>query len=528
MKSVISKMTVLLLASSLAVSSGCASGGSPKANDSSALISGVSDSVTPESQESPAKLNVFSRDIGHIWNGDNEVVKEVEKRLNLDLNYTFTPDTEFLSKVNLLIASNELPDVFIFKNYDFFQYIPQNIFLEISELIKTEGQDILSIYPEMVFDLIRVDGELFGVPGYNEPGKFVFQLRQDWLDSLGLQMPSNLSELRAVLKAFTDGDPDGNGKNDTIGLAPDVQFTDLPIGAPVFQPIFGAYGIMPGYFFEKDGKAYSASIAPEYKEAMEYIKALFMEDKSLDPDTFIMQTDQAKQNYASGRVGAVCGWYSTIPVIAYDQLKMDQNVPEAEWSIIREIRGDNGENGLAANGMLTYTTNITTACANPEAAMRYLNFLATDEGARIAAVGIEGKHHLTQDGQYAGLTEEGQKALDDKWLDVLAFTIQRFDYKKVMYKVNSPHWTPYLDAIAEYPLYYNLFEALSTDESVAYLSELKKIEVEWFIRFVTGAEPLENFGDYSQQWLRAGGREVLDSYISAYNEKNNANLSAGQ
>ena len=43
-------------------------------------------------------------------------------------------------------------------------------------------------------------------------------MRIDWLENLGMDVPTNWDEFVAVLEAFTFGDPDGNGENDTIGM----------------------------------------------------------------------------------------------------------------------------------------------------------------------------------------------------------------------------------------------------------------------------------------------------------------------
>jgi len=43
-------------------------------------------------------------------------------------------------------------------------------------------------------------------------------IRQDWLDNLGLKAPTNMDEFEAVIKAFTEDDPDGNGQKDTYGF----------------------------------------------------------------------------------------------------------------------------------------------------------------------------------------------------------------------------------------------------------------------------------------------------------------------
>ena len=43
-------------------------------------------------------------------------------------------------------------------------------------------------------------------------------INQKWLDNLGLDMPTTTDELRDVLQAFREKDPNGNGQTDEIPL----------------------------------------------------------------------------------------------------------------------------------------------------------------------------------------------------------------------------------------------------------------------------------------------------------------------
>src|SRR3546814_8869937 len=43
-------------------------------------------------------------------------------------------------------------------------------------------------------------------------------VRKDWLANLGLQMPETTEDLYDVARAFSEGDPDGYGQDDTYGL----------------------------------------------------------------------------------------------------------------------------------------------------------------------------------------------------------------------------------------------------------------------------------------------------------------------
>ena len=66
------------------------------------------------------------------------------------------------------------------------------------------------------------DGNIYGFAAY-EPETWNLTpnrmfINRAWLDKLGLEVPTTTDELKTVLEAFRDGDPNGNGVQDEIGV----------------------------------------------------------------------------------------------------------------------------------------------------------------------------------------------------------------------------------------------------------------------------------------------------------------------
>ena len=55
---------------------------------------------------------------------------------------------------------------------------------------------------------------------YKAERKGIF-IRKDWLETVGMEMPTTWEDLYNVAHAFTYDDPDGNGVKDTYGLTGD-------------------------------------------------------------------------------------------------------------------------------------------------------------------------------------------------------------------------------------------------------------------------------------------------------------------
>ncbi|WP_347835768.1 hypothetical protein [Gracilibacillus sp. JCM 18860] len=69
--------------------------------------------------------------------------------------------------------------------------------------------------------------------------------RKDWAENLGLEAPTTTDEFMEMVRAFTEDDPDGNGKDDTFGL---TDRSDLIYGA--FKTVSSWFGT-PNYWGEK-------------------------------------------------------------------------------------------------------------------------------------------------------------------------------------------------------------------------------------------------------------------------------------
>ena len=96
-----------------------------------------------------------------------------------------------------------------------------------------------------------IDGKLYGI--YREPplSRQGIVIRKDWLDNLGLKMPETVEDLYDIAKAFTEQDPDQNGKDDTIGLA---DRHDLTFGA--FKTLASYFGAPNEWGVDKNGRLY--------------------------------------------------------------------------------------------------------------------------------------------------------------------------------------------------------------------------------------------------------------------------------
>lgn len=476
-------------------------------------------------EEERVPISIISFDYARVVKEDDPIREKIGQITGTELNVNIVPTDQFLQKVNLMIAANDVPDLIRFNGYDHFQYIDTGALLDLTPYLE-KYPELKAVMPQEAWDLVTVDGHIYTIPNYNVPGKYSYYVRQDWLENLGLKQPKTLEELREVLIAFTYNDPDGNGVDDTYGLSVHEMIGGMEVTC--FMPVFGAYGIQPNRFFEKDGKAYNPVLTENYKQALEFCHQLYAVDKVVDPDIFIIQSDAALQNIVNSKTGTTVGWWATICEAVNDRLKMPSICPEAKWVMCNDITGPNGDYGMMANNLNSFTVSISANSKNIDKCFELLTYLGSDEGFMLSCYGEEGVHYtVDENGKFLARTEEGTLAMNDMWLDLMSQYVYRvMEYQEILCTIN-PGYREFQQAAMNAKLYQNLFEGITTEESTIYLADLNQILLDWSVKFITGKEPLDNFDEFVEDYKANGGDEVLQSYIDVYNARKGTSLVAG-
>ena len=145
-------------------------------------------------------------------------------------------------------------------------------------------------------------------------------IRSDWLENLGLAVPTTLEELEAVFYAFAQDDPDGNGQDDTYALS--AGGNSGAMGRYMFQSIFGIFGVNPLFWTEnEEGELEYGFTTDEVKEALKLLSKWYA-DGLIDPEFITTDarssgTDVASK-FASGQIGY-------IDCLSYDDYQWDND-----------------------------------------------------------------------------------------------------------------------------------------------------------------------------------------------------------
>ncbi|MCR8643073.1 extracellular solute-binding protein [Paenibacillus sp. N1-5-1-14] len=357
---------------------------------------------TPK-QEAPTDISIEVINYADTFVDENNPLwKEIEKRTNTKLKINWLSANTYDDKINVLLASGDLPDLTYVDDSNTKQpreLISQGVFWDLTPFIK----DYPNLNrPEMkdAWANTKVNGKNYSVPRYfPTAGGGVFpQLRQDWLDQLGLKVPENMDEFFNVLKKFKEADPAGGGK--TVPFSTSADYIVWVNG--IFNETQGVWKL------KEDGKLYATMTQPGSREGLLWIKKAY--DAGLFPQDFaILKLTQIMDLVKSGNSGGFAvsmaqSWINTEPI--------RKTNPKAEVLPLPYLASPNGVKFAPSNSGFYGEFFIPKKV--PEAKVKkileFLNWGYGKEGNEMAFFGIPGVHYKEEGGKKIP-TEQAAKDL---------------------------------------------------------------------------------------------------------------------
>jgi putative aldouronate transport system substrate-binding protein len=241
---------------------------------------------------------------------NNPVVALIKKDLGINLIIEAPPQNGYSDRLKVEIAAGNMPDMFIGgTDVDATNWAKENLFVNLTNLIKSYPNLEKNISAQQWGDTkLLNDNNIWGVPRPNSYDKWGFIINKTWLTKLGLKAPKTVEEFNAVCKAFTQGDPNGNGKADTYGVAFGAQQSSINSGVWHMYNDFlaTAYNIsdwnnqMP----DKDGSFTLRAYKSEYYDYLTELRNLFSQN-IIDRDFVTFKGTEPLDAFAQGRVGII-------------------------------------------------------------------------------------------------------------------------------------------------------------------------------------------------------------------------------
>jgi len=301
------------------------------------------------------------------------------------------------NKFKYLLASGNLPDVFM-NNWLQFpggpeKAIEQGYILPLNDVIDRYAPNfkrVLEENPE-IDKMVKTDSGIYYAFPFirSEEGKVYGGpiIRKDWLDELGLPVPTTIDEWYTALKAFKEK------KGATAPLTLRTLFMgDRTAG------FAGAFGVM-GNFYVEEGKVKYGYLEPGYRDYLTTMSKWYREGL-LDKDFAILDLESVDKKMTSGTSGATVGWFSYIEKynLAAQSGDTAARYVAAPYPTLRE--GEIPKFGQLDNAYAgTSSAAIKATTKNLEAAVRWLDYGYSKEGSLLNTFGIEGVTYTMENGQ---------------------------------------------------------------------------------------------------------------------------------
>jgi len=321
----------------------------------------------------------------------------VEYIQNMAKDANVTLDIEQISSgwdeiKSTLLASGDIPDLIIGKdaitNSDIAQF--KELFADMSGMIDEYAPNIraaFNAHPELAYLATSDDGGVYGIPKYQRfwPKTYLRQMiNTEWLDKLGLSVPTTFDEFYDVLMAFKQNDCDGDGDPDN---EIPMDFAAGIASGSVYQ-IPWALCLLCGYgvpvtaitdqgWYLDNGEVKNIYVCDEYYDLMQFLSKCWAAGL-IDPEIFTEDYATYAATSREGIVGYTLGWditdrmgsgdlasqYQIIAPIAPTAEYADQTVWETSYYTLNYA---------------CPTAVMSAECQNKEAAMRFLNLFYSDE-----------------------------------------------------------------------------------------------------------------------------------------------------
>lgn len=457
---------------------------------------------------------------------DDPIKDYLDKKYNVNVKLTNLSGDDLRNTVAVRFASGDAPDVV---------FLP---FKDIAISLFNQGQlaevsDILPLMPQLTQYVTKdykkwatIDGNMIGIPRYSTfQDNWGLFIRADWLDILGLDMPTNEDELFEYATAVVNGDPNQNGTADTwfMGTAGGGNNWSM------MEPLRAMYG-HPGWNISDNNTINHPMLDGTTKSFLQFLKKL-NDNNLLSPDWYTIAWEPFKSYTFNDQIGMVNypGW--NLIDETYNAQGRDMSVLD-KWEPIEPLKSNDGRGGYYAPGgnpagLFVFSKK---AAENEDKIKRIAhiidtmiypneNYWAVSQGggpevfpgkSEVIFNENDGTNIFTFDKEsHPAYIDPAYSALGDwQWV---GYTLLWQVYDDPIGEIGSKH-NMFVNNLPRYPNY-SLFLSLDGPTESKIVDFVKRNE----IRFVLGDRSFDEWDQYVQEWKDAGGQKLMEQAADQLN-----------
>lgn len=442
----------------------------------------------------------------------NDFELMIEEATGYDIQVTWVPDSQYNDKFNVTMASGEAPNLVVAKDKSpaIYDYIDAGAFWQLD--------DYLSDYSNLNVDETSsanasFSGDTYGIYRPRDLIRSTLMVNQQWLDNLGLEMPTTIDEFTNMCDQFTNGDPDGNGEDDTYCLSVPKWDGGLNTNSSfdIMEIWFGSPNKW-GYSNE-EGQWVPDFTTSEYMEGLNYFKELY-DNGYMNQDFAVLPTDDWAAEIINGKAGAVVDTQSMASSVCSSMKELagasDDTDCREYLDITNTINVDGEDHMLPTTGfsgqiMIPKDSNDE---ASLEKCLDFLNKLASDDVNMLINKGVEGLDYQLDENQNPVAIPDGEYPNKDliaaystlsvgPTIETTAqdtFQEKRFDLQ---------------DEGIEY-MVSNQLESLFSSVYAEVGANLEYIMSDARVQYIAGEIDEQGYQDALDLWLSSGGQDYID------------------
>lgn len=483
---------------------------------------------------------------------NNNTWTQAYEEAGVKVEYTLTSTSDqYYQKLALAIASGDLPDIWVSDKKNFYLALEADLVYDLTDLFATELSELSHKYMDeydVEYRAATIDGRLMAIPALDEDpttsARLTF-IRRDWLDQLGLPVPTTQQQMVDTMIAFATQDPDGNNENDTFGF---VFHKDLWGMSHCLEGFFNAYHAYPNIWYEdENGNLIFGSVQSEPMKAALADLAKLYEAGAIDKEFIVKDADKIAEDIVNQKAGVTMGRWWNFGAAMTQAFMADPEKVTDRWWCIDSVSIDDQPVLLSSDNSAPNTFFVVNKnTEHPEAIFTLINTWfekcfapdLTQEDYRLYTVDKDVKPQewaFIPLWPYVNPRVTNIAGVNDGTIDPAELTgesaqiwenIVNFENGNYYNSAYDHYWNHSLRDHSSMQIRMRVADRKGTISNLAfgpnmesqtmYMSTLDQMCNEAIIKIITGEEPVDYFDKFVEDWYALGGQDIVDEMNEWY------------
>lgn len=467
--------------------------------------------------------------------GDTELGKNWQANTGVTVEFQHPAAGQENEQFNLMVADGNLPDVIERGWVNAYpggpeKAISDGVIIALNDVIDQYCPNLkkyLSENPD-IDRMVKTDnGTYFAFPFIRGEDGLCYTvgsfIRKDWLDELGMEVPTTIDEWQDVLVAF---------KEEKGAVAP-LCFDNANF--KFSNPFAFAYGVgmsSSKFILDDNGEVVYAPAQEGWKEYLTTMHQWY-EEGLIDADIATLTGDQVTAKMTTDQAGASVGWAASrmqLFMTTAQQENPDYLLVPAPQPAAKA--GETAEYAYKENNFPDVGAAITASCENVELAARFLDYGYSEEGHNLFNFGTEGVSY-NWEGDTAVYTETITNN-EDGWPIAQALAkyiranyngpfVQDMNYLEQYLQLETAKLCPStwgVETAKEHTLPPITPTEEESKELATITNEMDTYVEEMMLKFIFGTESLDNWDTYIQTLEGMNLQRAIEIEKAAYERYN--------